>query len=365
MKEWEKQGMKNLMPSEQTIQYLYIGALDKNLTIRSDIKKYLLAHLAESTRALTIYGKAVVAIIMHQADKGAEADEFLQSLMEYSVVSEEMGRYFDTSKAEYSWFSYKIPTQVMAIEALHRMKKDTTAIEQLKQWLLKQKQAQAWNTPIATADAVYALLTTGKDGLQHTGEAEIKIGKQLIRTPDDALGYVEKEVSGKVMDIRQVTVKKATEGIGWGAVYAEFEEDMDKVVAQGNALQVSRSLYKDGQLLPDGAMLQVGDRLSVRLTVVADRDMDFVQIKDERAACMEPVDALSGYRRGRNFGYYQETKDASTAFYLNQLRKGTHILEYEVYVTSSGAYTLGIASVQSVYAPEFVGHGTGGGLVVE
>ncbi|MBO4999230.1 MAG: alpha-2-macroglobulin, partial [Bacteroidaceae bacterium] len=365
MKELEKEGMKNLLPSEQTIQYLYIGALDKNLTIRSDIKKYLLAHLAESTRALTIYGKAVVAIIMQQADKKAEADEFLQSLMEYSVMNEEMGRYFDTPKAEYSWFSYKIPTQVMAIEALHRMNKDINSVEQMKQCLLKQKQAQAWETPIATSDAVYALLTTGKDWLQHTGVAEIKIGDEIIRTPDDALGYVEKEVSGKVMDIRQVSVEKASEGIGWGAVYAEFEEDLDKVAAQGNALKVSRTLYKDGRSLPEGAELQVGDKITVRLTVIADRDMDFVQVKDERAACMEPVDALSGYRWNRNMGYYQETKDASTSFYMDMLRKGTHVLEYEVYITSSGRYSQGIATAQSVYAPEFVGHGVGDSLMVK
>ena len=365
MKELEKQGVKNLLPSEQTIQYLYIGALDKNLTIRSDVKKYLLAHLAESTRALTIYGKAVVAIIMHQADKAAEANEFLQSLMQYSVKTEDMGRYFDTPKAEYSWFSYKIPTQVMAIEALHRMKQDTQSVEQMKQWLLKQKQAQAWETPIATSDAVYALLTTGKDWLQHTGVAEIKIGQEVICTPDDALGYVEKEVSGKVMDIRQVSVEKASNGIGWGAVYAEFEEEMNQVESQGNALNISRSIYKDGQPLSEGAVLQVGDKLTVRLMVTADRDMDFVQVKDERAACLEPVDVLSGYRWTDGIGYYQETKDASTSFFLERLRKGSYSLEYEVYVTSAGRYTQGVPTVRSVYAPELGGHATGGSLFVK
>jgi len=325
----------------------------------------LLAHLAESTRALTIYGKAVVAIIMNQADKKAVADEFLQSLMEYSVMNEEMGRYFDTPKAEYSWFSYRIPTQVMAIEALHRMNKDINSVEQMKQWLLKQKQAQAWETPIATSDAVYALLTTGKDWLQHTGVAEIKIGKEVIRTPDDALGYVEKEVSGKVMDIRQVTVEKASEGIGWGAVYAEFEEEMGKVSAQGNALKVRRTLYKDGKPLMEGTVLQVGERLKVRLSVTADRDMDFVEVKDERAACLEPVDALSGYRWVNGIGCYQETKDASTSFYMDKMRKGTHELGYEVYVNSSGRYVQGVPVARSVYAPELGGHGVGGSLFVK
>ena len=365
MKELEKKGVKDLLPSEQTIQYLYIGALDHNLNILLDVKKYLLDKLAGSTRMLTIYGKALVAIIMQQADRTPLADEFLQSLMEYSVANKEMGRYFDTPKAEYSWFSYKIPTQVAAIEAVRLVANEEKTQEEMKQWLLKQKQAQAWDTPIATVEAVYALLSTGKDWLQHSGVAEIKIGKEIIRTPDSALGYVEKEVSGKVMDIKQVMVEKATDGIGWGAVYAEFEENLDKVVSQGNALNVNRTLYKDGKLVPENAMLQVGDKLIVRLTVTADRDMDFVQVKDERAACMEPVDAVSGYRWNRYIGYYQETKDSSTSFYLDQMRKGTYKLEYEVYITSSGRYVQGIATVQSVYAPELVGHGTSCVLIVE
>ena len=365
MKELEKKGVKDLLPSEQTIQYLYIGALDHNLNILLDVKKYLLDKLAGSTRMLTIYGKALVAIIMQQADRTPLADEFLQSLMEYSVANKEMGRYFDTPKAEYSWFSYKIPTQVAAIEAVRLVANEEKTQEEMKQWLLKQKQAQAWDTPIATVEAVYALLSTGKDWLQHSGVAEIKIGKEIIRTPDSALGYVEKEVSGKVMDIKQVMVEKATDGIGWGAVYAEFEENLDKVVSQGNALNVNRTLYKDGKLVPENAMLQVGDKLIVRLTVTADRDMDFVQVKDERAACMEPVDAVSGYRWNRYIGYYQETKDSSTSFYLDQMRKGTYKLEYEVYITSSGRYVQGIATAQSVYAPELVGHGSSGSMFVK
>jgi uncharacterized protein YfaS (alpha-2-macroglobulin family) len=137
------------------------------------------------------------------------------------------------------------------------------------------------------------------------------------------------------------------------------------VQAQGNGLQVTRTLYKDGKPLAEGTSLQVGDRLKVRLTVTADRDMDFIQVTDGRAACMEPADALSGYRWTDGMGYYQETKDASTSFYLDKMRKGTHVLEYEVYVTSSGRYVQGIATARSVYAPEFGGHGGGGSLMVK
>ena len=280
-------------------------------------------------------------------------------------MTEEMGRYFDTPKAEYSWFSYRIPTQVAAIEAVKCIANEEKTQEEMKRWLLKQKQAQAWDTPIATADAVYALLMTGEDGLQQTGTAEIKVGKQVIRTPDDALGYVRQEVTGNVLNIRKVTVEKESAGIGWGAVYAEFLEDMDQVTAQGHALQISRTLYREGKPLPVGTTLKVGDKLTVRLTLKADRDMDFVQVKDNRAAFMEPVDALSGYCWNRTLASYRENKDASTSFFIERLRKGTHELEYEVYVTSSGKYTQGIPTVQSVYAPEFVGHGESGKWIIE
>ena len=235
----------------------------------------------------------------------------------------------------------------------------------MKRWLLKQKQVQAWNTPIATADAVYALLMMGEDWLQHTGVAEIKVGKQVIRTPEDALGYVRQEVAGNVVNISTVMVKKESEGMGWGAVYAEFEEDMDEVSAQGNALKVARNIYKDGKPLAEGDALMVGDKLEIRLTVVADRDMDFVQVKDERAACMEPVDALSGYRWHNRIGYYQETKDSSTTFFIDQMRKGAYEFSYDVYVTSLGVYQQGIPTAKSVYAPEFAGHGEGGRLMVK
>lgn len=365
MKEAEKKGGNHLGPSEMALQCLYTDALEKNQRMTADVRKYLVGKLEKMSGQLTIYGKALSAIVLNEAGKEAKAKKFLESLMQYSVMTEEMGRYFDTPKAEYSWFSYRIPTQVAAIEAVKYIANEEKTQEEMKRWLLKQKQAQAWDTPIATADAVYALLMTGEDGLQQTGAAALKVGKQVIRTPDDALGYVRQEVTGNVLNIRKVTVEKESAGIAWGAVYAEFLEDMDQVTAQGHALEISRTLYREGKPLPVGTTLKVGDKLTVRLTLKADRDMDFVQVKDNRAAFMEPVDALSGYCWNRTLASYRENKDASTSFFIERLRKGTHELEYEVYVTSSGKYTQGIPTVQSVYAPEFVGHGESGKWIIE
>ena len=365
MKEAEKKGTKDIEPSEIALQCLYTDALEKNLRIPADIRNFLIAKLENMSARLTIYGKALSAIVLKEASKDAKAKEFLESLMQYSVFTGEMGRYFDSPKAQYSWFSYRIPTQVAAIEAIKKIANEEKTLEEMKQWLLKQKQAQAWETPIATTAAVYALLTTGKDWLKNSGTAVIRVGKDVIQTSADALGYVCREVSGNVLKIRQATVTKESAGIGWGAVYAEFEEDMDKISAQGNALKVARTIYMDGKPLAEGNILKQGARLTIRLTVMADRDMDFIQVKDEHAACMEPVDVLSGYRWNNYIGYYQETKDSSTAFYIDRMRKGTYELSYDVYVASSGMYQQGVATIQSVYAPEFGGHGEGGLLMVK
>ena len=367
MKEAEKKGAVGLRPSEQVLRYLYICVLDGKAPVDKKVNQYFIDKLSGEGKELTIYGKALGAIILQQAGKVAEAKLFMQSLMEYSVVTDEMGRYFDTPKARYSWFSYKIPTEVAAMEAIQRITKDTKAIDEMKRWLLKQKQTQTWETPIATADAVYALMATGaSDLLANTGGVEITLGKEVIRTPaDDAIGYIKKTVSGDVMNIKKVRVDKEGAGMGWGAVYAQYLESMDQIGEQGNGLSVSRQLYKGDEALNESAPLKVGDKITVRLTVKADRDMDFVQIKDDRAACMEPLQAVSGFRWGNGLGYYQATKDASTQFFIDQMRKGTYVIEYQVYVNRTGEYQAGIATVQSAYAPEFGGHTGGYRVMVE
>ena len=367
MKEAEKKGAVGLRLSEQVLRYLYICALDGKAPVDKKVNQYFIDKLSGEGKELTIYEKALGAIILQQAGKVAEAKLFMQSLMEYSVVTDEIGRYFDTPKARYSWFSYKIPTEVAAMEAIQRITKDTKAIDEMKRWLLKQKQTQTWETPIATADAVYALMATGaSDLLANTGGVEITLGKEVIRTPaDDAIGYIKKTVSGDVMNIKKVRVDKEGTGMGWGAVYAQYLESMDQIGEQGNGLSVSRQLYKGDEALNESAPLKVGDKITVRLTVKADRDMDFVQIKDDRAACMEPLQAVSGFRWSNGLGYYQATKDASTQFFIDQMRKGTYVIEYQVYVNRTGEYQTGIATVQSAYAPEFGGHTGGYRVMVE
>lgn len=368
MKKREKEGEQHLYPSEQILHYLYICALNDHSYIAPKVNEFFIDKLVkvDNTGLLTIYGKARAAIILQEAGKITKAKELLESIGQYSVYTDELGRYFDTPRAEYSWYSYKIPTQVAVIEAVQRISKEEKTVEELKRWLLQQKRTQDWKTPIATADAVYALLNVGENVLTNTGECQITLGKNKINiAKTDTLTYVNEVVEGNVMDIRSVTVKKATQGIGWGAVYATFQEDMDEIGQHDGALSIHKEIYRNGQLLHVSEKLKVGDKLTVRLIVKVDRDMDFIEVRDERAACMEPIETLSGYRWMNGLGYYQRTKDASTSFYMDRLRKGTYVLTYDVYVNLAGVYQEGIATVQSVYAPEFNAYEGGSKLVVE
>lgn len=355
MCEAERKGNQSVYPSKQALRYLYICALDESLQPDKQVNDYLVDKLENMSSILSIYGKSTAAIVLKHYGRTNKAGEFLQSVMEYSVMTPLLGRYFDSPKAEYSWFSYKIPTQVMAMEAVRCVANEEKTQEEMKRWLLRQKQTQCWETPIATVDAIYALLSTGKDWLDNDASADLVVGKEKWQVPEDALGYVKQQVEGDVVNIKDITVRKKTDGIAWGSVYAQFLEVMDNVSSQSNSLSVLRELYKDKNKVSTDE-LNIGDRITVRLTVTSGRDMDFVQLKDERAACMEPIDVLSAYHWQNGFGYYQVTKDASTSFFFDRLRKGTHILEYDVYVMSSGEYQEGVATVQSMYAPEYIGH---------
>ena len=197
----------------------------------------------------------------------------------------------------------------------------------------------------------------GGDTLSEGGSMEAAVGKTIWQTPQDALGYARKTFTGTDAEADDIRISRTGEGLGWGAVYAQYLEDMDKVLpSKGTGLQIERTLYRE---------LHVGDKVTVRLTVSADRDMDFVQVKDERAACMEPEQQLSGYHWSGGIGYYLVSRDASTSFFIDRMRKGTYQLEYTVYIDRAGTYQAGIATIQSAYAPEYSGHTTGETLHVK
>ena len=346
--------VKNLRPSELAVEYLYATTLAKRELngMVKDNANYLLRLLAQQTVQFSIYGKSVAAVVLAGNNYRAEAADMVQSIKEYTVYKEPMGRYFDTPKALYSWFDYRIPSQVAAIEALQSVApNDVQTVNEMKRWLLQSKRTQAWDTPINAVNAVYAFFGGGCQSLAaNKPMAVLRLNGEKLDLPKatPGLGYVKTTKRGSRM--KTVSVEKQTEGTSWGAVYAQFEQPTADVADAAEGMSVVREVLKDGKKIStDGATLAVGDRITVRITIKAERDYDFVQLVDRRAACLEPLGQLSGY----NGAYYCAPKDNTTNYYFDRLSKGKHVVETEYYVDRKGVYQTGTCTVQCAYSPEF------------
>ena len=366
VREMKKQEEKKhkVNPSEMALHYLYIVAMDgtcvKLKAPALNDMDYLLGKLKKMTGSLTIYGKAKAAVILALNYDYKTAADYLKSMEEYSVYREDMGRYYDTRKAYYSWRNYKIPTEVAAIEALQALDAQSIAaissassaiskqqtIEEMQRWLLMSKRTQVWDTPVNTVDAVYAFMKGNESNWSRKAEnAVLKLDGKLLPMPQDSttLGYVKTEKAGKASTL---SINKKSDYTSWGAVYAEFKQPLSEIASLESGIKVSRKVENQKKA-------KVGDKIKVIITITADRDYDFVKIVDKRAACLEPVSQLSGYQWGMEC--YVSPKDNTTNFYFDRLSKGKHFVEMEYYVDRKGDYQSGSCTAECTYSPEFGG----------
>lgn len=360
MKKQEEKKQK-VSPSEQALHYLYILSMDgrkMKQNLEQD-KAYLLDKMSKMTVDFSIYGKARAAVVLARNSKlntayREKAGEYLQSVNEYAVYREEMGRYYDTRKALYSWRNYKIPTQVSVIEAMQMLKpNDKQTIEELQRWLLMSKRTQVWDTPVNTMDAVYAFMKGNESNWSRKAEnAVLKLDGKLLPMPQDSttLGYVKTEKTGKAS---KLSIDKKSDYTSWGAVYAEFKQPISEIGSMESGIKVRRVIVPAESEGKGKAQAKVGEKVKVTLIITADRDYDFVQITDKRAACLEPVNQLSGYQWG--IGCYVSPRDHATNFYFDRLSKGKHIVEMEYYVDRKGDYQSGTCTAGCTYSPEFGG----------
>lgn len=360
MKKQEEKKQK-VNPSEQALHYLYILSVDgrKMKENFEQDQAYLLDKMSKMTSDFTIYGKARAAVVLaknsqQNAAYREKAGEYLQSVNEYAVYREEMGRYYDTRKALYSWRNYKIPTQVSVIEAMQMLKpNDKQTIEELQRWLLMSKRTQVWDTPVNTVDAVYAFMKGNESNWSRKAEnAVLKLDGKLLPMPQDSttLGYVKTERLGKAS---KLSIDKKSDYTSWGAVYAEFKQPVSEIGSMESGIKIRRVIVPAESEGKGKAQAKVGEKVKVTLLITADRDYDFVQITDKRAACLEPVNQKSGYQWG--IGCYVSPRDHATNFYFDRLSKGMHIVEMEYYVDRKGDYQSGTCTAECTYSPEFGG----------
>ena len=380
----EKNGTKITVLSDATMEYMYLVSLG-SVKLSGEYAKtfgYFLTKLGRNLESGTMIRKAQTAVILQKAGHKMEADEFIASIKEHLVQTDEMGAHFAFHANPYTWGMMPVPAHVAVMEALREAGGNDALVEEMKLWLLKQKQTTSWDSPVATADAVYALLCQGSDLLESKGDVRITLGDKVLETFSPAkttvpgLGYVKEVFAQGSPEVKakSVTVEKRDAGIAWGAVYAQYLSPISDVKQQGGALNIEKKLFverisADGQKslqpLTEVAQLFVGDKIVSRLTVRLDRAMDFVQLKDQRGACFEPENSLSGYRWNNGVGYYAEVEDAGTNFFFDHLGKGVYVLEHSYRVARGGTYETGLATVQCAYAPEYASHSAGGTVIIK
>lgn len=368
------------VPNVTNVYYLYVSSLMPERKVSKDIsgmREAYLKQLEKEVRNLTVYGRATAAYVLRVFGHTKKADEFLQSVIEYSVTKPGMGRYYATDAAYYSWRDYRIPTQLAAMRAIRQsaLTDKRSLIADMQVWLLRQKQTQIWDNPMNTIGAVSFLLENSDGFFTGPVPAFSIDGKPVEATLDTTkflakqLGYVKTHIDDALISdgVKELQVVPASndsqaadgEGrIAWGAVYAGYLEDMDNLKNQSSGeLKISRRVLSNGETVDlKKSKLSVGDKVTVRLTITADRDMDFVQVRSQHPACFEPVDQHSGYRWMGGRGGYVAMHDASVDVFFDRFTKGTTTFDIDYYVTREGTYLTGVATVQCAYSPEYAGH---------
>ena len=345
---------------ETIAHYLYVHALGDSQKQSSKVVSddYLFTKILRQSKELTIYGKAKVAYALYKrrannAQYLTKAKELLNSIKEYSVYNEEKGRFFNTYKAPYSWLDGRVPTQVATIELLQTMaQEDEQTIAQMQQWLVQTYRSLRKQSALNAVDVAYVLVGNKKDAMQLenlTQAPAIKINNNRVEAAKASAGLGYVKVSQLVNNPPVVTIEKNDNTTSWGAVYAQFEQKITNVSAATSGLSIRRDVFFNGKEA-NNVSFKKGDKITIKITINADKDYNFVEVSDKRAACLEPTLQLSGYQQGA----YCSMKDNVTHYFFDRLSKGTHELTATYYIDKEGAFQSGTCVVQCLYAPEFI-----------
>lgn len=360
--------------STNQLEYLYVRAMYRDIPISQEAReaeRFYTDVVSKNWTKLGLYEKSLLAVLLPQLGEKALASKVVASIKEHSVSKKEMGTYWPNNKAYVFLSQSAVSTHTFMMDALKANGASVEEMDMMKRWLVKQKQTQIWETTHATIDAIGALMTEGSNWLESDVVPTIKVGKDVVKPENKELatGYFKTSWTKSEVkpEMGKVTINSEDTKPAFGALYWQYYEDLDKITKQDGVLNVNKELYKEvvdtsGKSLvkiTSENPLKVGDKVVVRLVVRADRDMEFVQLKDMRASCFEPMNTKSGIEWQNSVPFYQSTKDASTNYFFDVLPKGTYVFEYPVYVNRVGEYSNGITSIQSAYAPEFASHTAG------
>jgi len=372
--------------SHTQIHYMYMRSYYPDIKVSkkvAEIMDYYNRQAQKYWAKRDLYSKGLLSLILYRNGNTATANKMIKSLEENSILSDELGMYWKENSNSWYWYQAPIETQSLLIEAFSEIREDDVkTIDNLKIWLLKNKQTNQWKTTKATTDAIYALLLRGSEWLSVTEAVDVLVGGEKIEPSklenvqvEAGTGYYKTtwNKNGISPKMAEVQLNKKGDGIAWGALYWQYFEDLDKITPADTPLKLKKKVFlkkntDTGEVLSEikgKTPLQVGDLVRVRIELRVDRPMEFVHMKDMRAAGMEPINVLSTYKWQDGLGYYESTKDASTNFFFDYLPKGVYVFEYDLRVNNAGDFSNGISTIQSMYAPEFSSHSEGVRILIE
>tara|TARA_R110002050_G_scaffold300769_1_gene472395 strand:+ start:21263 stop:27400 length:6138 start_codon:yes stop_codon:yes gene_type:complete len=367
------------------LHYLYMRSFYPEIKKSKEVEnitKYYQTQIQKYWLSRSLYSKGLMALVSHRSKDIKTASKILKSLKETSVTSEELGMYWKANTNSWYWYQASIETQALLIETFSEIENDTKTIDNLKIWLLKNKQTNRWKTTKATTEAVYALLLQGSDWLSVTDMVDVVIGGQQIEPSklenvkiEAGTGYYKTSWNSEDIksEMGDVKLTKKGKGMAWGSLYWQYFEDLDKITSAETPLKLSKKLFlkkntdtgEEITEITENTHLKVGDLVRVRIELRSDRAMEFVHMKDMRASGLEPINVLSQYKWQDGLGYYEATKDASTNFFFDYLPKGVYVFEYDLRINNAGNMSNGITTIQSMYAPEFSSHSEGKRINIE
>ncbi len=384
-----KTDLKKYSPDYSIVQYLYMRSFFPEYKISAANTKaydYFKSRAQLTWTQQNKFMQGMIALALHRSGEKVTPASILKSLKETSIKHEELGMYWKDARRGWFWHEAPVERQALLIEAFQEIEKDIRIVDDMRTWLLKNKQTNNWESTKATAEACYALLIQGTDWLNNEPVVQIKLGKTIISSAGNkkeaGTGYFKKILEGKTVTPElgniSITVSqdpgKDLKGVSsWGGIYWQYFENLDKITNASTPLQLEKKLFVEkntdrGPVLTpvnDGDILKIGYKIKVRIELRVDRQMEYVHMKDMRASAMEPVNVLSSYKWQGSLGYYETTRDASTHFFFGNLQKGTYVFEYPLFITHTGDFSNGITSIQSMYAPEFSSHSEGIRIRVE
>jgi uncharacterized protein YfaS (alpha-2-macroglobulin family) len=381
LKRYNKNYLKEQTIGYYQVQYLYARSYFTDLKISGELKEAVDYYIKQEQKywlQFNLFSEAMIALTLHRYKDTKTTVDIIKSLKERSLFSEEMGRYWKENTTGYYWYEAPIETQAMMIEAFDEAANDLEMVDDLKVWLLKNKQTNAWQTTKATTEACYALLMRGTDVLSNDEPVEVELGgkkinpKEMDVKTEAGTGYYKVNWSGDEIkpEMGKVKITSSTNSVSWGALHWQYFENLDKITGHETPVKIKKDLFvventASGPVIsPIKNKLKIGDLVRVRIEIRVDRQLEFVHLKDMRASGFEPVNVMSRYKYKDGLGYYESTRDAATNFFFDNIGKGTYVFEYDLRVAHSGDFSNGIASMQCMYAPEFNSHSNGIRVVV-